>query len=295
MTLAVLASGRGSNLASLMKAFPGEVSLVVSNRADAPALDRARAAGVTALHVPFARGGGAAFEARLDEELLARGVTLVLLAGFMRLLSPEFTSRWRGRVLNIHPSLLPDFPGLHAHEQALAAGVPFTGCTVHFVDAGMDTGEVIVQKRVPVEPGDTPDSLAARLLPAEHEAYPQAVRLVRRGLAFPTPTPPEIAEEFNVTRPLTPQEVRVARLLRGWGRADALNALWRGAPDEVVALAGATDDLRLAWTSLDPRAERVARWEGRAPLLNRAESLGLRAEVESALAVTADEWPNLTY
>ena len=190
--IAVMASGRGSNLASLLAAFPpdakqaddalGSVALVISNTVDAPALERAREAGVAAHHV---RWDGAAgrddFERRVTDLLEGAEIDLVCLAGFMRLLSPEFTARYRGRLLNIHPSLLPDFRGLHAQRQALAAGATEAGCTVHFVDAGIDTGPVVVQRRVPVLPGDTEETLSMRILAVEHEAYPAAVTAVLTG------------------------------------------------------------------------------------------------------------------
>lgn len=189
--IAVFASGRGSNLASLLAAFPPDeseplatVRLVISDRPDAVALERAGAVGVAAEHVPFGRDR-AGFEARTDELLREHGIDLVCLAGFMRVLSASFTERWEGRLLNVHPSLLPAFRGLHAQRQALAAGVHESGCTVHFVDAGVDTGHVIVQRRVQVLRGDDEASLAARILDQEHLAYPEAVRLVLRGEVRP--------------------------------------------------------------------------------------------------------------
>ncbi|RDI94568.1 phosphoribosylglycinamide formyltransferase [Meiothermus sp. QL-1] len=186
--LAVFASGRGSNLEALLRAFPcgdslGQVVLVVSDKPQAPALERALRAGVEAVHIPWK--GRAGFEEAAHRLLEARRIDLVLLAGFMRILSPEFVARWYGRLLNIHPSLLPAFPGLHAQRQALAAGVSESGCTVHFVDAGVDTGPIVLQRRVPVLPGDTEESLAARILAEEHRAYPEAVRRVLRGEARP--------------------------------------------------------------------------------------------------------------
>lgn len=182
--LAVLASGRGSNLAALLTAFPpgcglGEVVLVLSNNPAAQALERGRAAGIESLHVPWRDRRG--FESAAQELLEARGVDVVCLAGFMRLLSPAFTEAWAGRLLNIHPSLLPAFPGLDAHGQALRAGVSESGCTVHLVDAGVDSGPVILQRRVPVLPGDDAERLAARILAVEHEAYPEAVRRLLTG------------------------------------------------------------------------------------------------------------------
>ncbi|ADV67691.1 phosphoribosylglycinamide formyltransferase [Deinococcus maricopensis] len=296
MTLAVLASGRGSNLAALLDAFPGDVRLVISDKPDAAALDRAREAGITAAHVPFPKGGRATFEAQVQALLDTHGVTLVLLAGFMRLLSADFTGRWRGRILNIHPSLLPAFPGLHAQQQALDAGAAWSGCTVHFVDAGMDTGDIILQKRVPVLRSDTADTLAARILTAEHEAYPQAVRLVRAGLAFPRPTPDDLRAEFGDQAPphASVRQVRAARLLQQWGRPEAVPAVLAGAPHPVAALALATDDLRLAWTTDAPLNERHATWADRAPLRARAQALHLAEEFDAAVHVTAHEWERTT-
>jgi len=197
--IAVLASGRGSNLASLLAAFPpvpaaephgsdtvapplGSIALVICNKPDAPALERAREAGVDAVHVRWDAGHPREeFESEVSRLLDAAAIDLVCLAGFMRLLSGRFTARYAGRLLNIHPSLLPDFRGLHAQRQALAAGATEAGCTVHFVDAGVDTGQVVLQLRVPVLPGDTEESLSERILEAEHRAYPAAVTAVLSG------------------------------------------------------------------------------------------------------------------
>ncbi len=189
--LAVFASGRGSNLGSLLQAFPstGEeplasIRLVVSDRDGAPALERGAEASLPAEHVPFGRQR-ASFEERAEELLRLHAIDLVCLAGFMRVLSPGFAERWHGRLLNVHPSLLPAFRGLRAPEQAIAAGVSVSGCTVHFVDAGVDTGRAIVQRRVRLEPGDDATALAGRILAEEHVAYPEAVRLVLRGEVSP--------------------------------------------------------------------------------------------------------------
>lgn len=295
--IAVFASGRGSNLAALTRAFPGQVVLVVSDHPDAPALERAQAAGIDGVHVhwPAAKTGRRSFEAAAQDLLAARGVSLVLLAGFMRLLSERFTAAWRGRLLNIHPSLLPDFAGLHAQRQALAAGAAHTGCTVHFVDAGMDTGEPILQKRVPILPGDTEDTLSARLLPAEHEAYPQAVRLLQLGLAFPPLNESELRAEFGVSGHMPARTVRAARLLRAWGQPQLVPVLLGGLQHPLPDLARATDDLRLGWTALTPLRERQARWAARGALLARAEHHGVRAEVEEALIETAAEWERTAY
>ncbi|MER3481475.1 MAG: phosphoribosylglycinamide formyltransferase [Meiothermus sp.] len=184
--IAVFASGRGSNLGALLEAFPphnplGHIALVVSDKAQAGALERAARAGVEAVHLPWPKGGREHFEGAALRLLADRHVDLVLLAGFMRVLSPAFVEPWQGRLLNIHPSLLPEFPGLHAQKQALEAGAKESGCTVHFVDTGVDTGPIILQRRVPVLPGDTEETLAARILAEEHRAYPEAVRRVLLG------------------------------------------------------------------------------------------------------------------
>ncbi len=187
LKVGVLISGRGSNLASLIKAcstpdFPAEIVLILSNRADAAGLahaDRANLPKKIVPHRDFA--DRASFDAALDRALREAGVELVCLAGFMRLLTPGFVTAWRDRMINIHPSLLPAFPGLHTHERALEAGVRFTGCTVHYVRHEMDTGPIILQAAVPVLPDDDAERLAARVLAAEHEAYPAALRLVAEG------------------------------------------------------------------------------------------------------------------
>lgn len=183
--IAVFASGRGSNLAALLAAFPpgdplASVVLCVSNKRSAGALCLAERHGVAARFVPFG-GDRSGFEREAARLLGEFAADLVCLAGFMRVLSPEFTGRYAGRVLNVHPSLLPAFPGLHAQRQALAAGAHESGCTVHFVDAGVDTGAAIVQRRVPVLQGDTEESLTVRILAEEHRSYPEAVRLVLSG------------------------------------------------------------------------------------------------------------------
>ena len=185
---AILISGRGSNMAALLDvaaaqpAYPADIALVLSNRPGAAGLARAEAAGIPTLVIDHkAYAGRAEFDAALDAALEAAGIELVVLAGFMRLLTPGFTEKWLGRMVNIHPSLLPSFKGVHVHEQALAAGVRFSGCTVHFVTADMDAGPIIGQAVVPVHPGDTPDELAARTLAAEHRLYPAAVALIATG------------------------------------------------------------------------------------------------------------------
>lgn len=186
---AVLVSGRGSNLQALLDAaadpaFPAEIVLVLSNVADAYGLTRAERAGVPTLvidHRAFA--GREPFEAAVDAALREAAVELVCLAGFMRMLTAGFVEAWRDRLINIHPSLLPSFKGLHTHERALAAGVRLHGCTVHFVRADVDAGPIIVQGAVPVGAEDTPDALAARVLAVEHRIYPLALRLVAEGRA----------------------------------------------------------------------------------------------------------------
>lgn len=186
---AILISGRGSNMAALLEAaanpeFPAEVVLVLSNKPGAGGLARAAEADVPTQvidHRGFATR--ADFDTAVDEVLEAAGIELVVLAGFMRLLTPAFVEKWLGRMVNIHPSLLPSFKGVHVHEQALQAGVRFSGCTVHFVTADMDAGPIIGQAVVPVVPGDTADTLAARTLGAEHRLYPAAVGLVASGQA----------------------------------------------------------------------------------------------------------------
>jgi phosphoribosylglycinamide formyltransferase-1 len=187
LAVGVLVSGRGSNLQALLEAcaaprFPARIAVVVSDREQALALERAEAAGVPAVWVsPKDFGDRAAWEAAVIAELRARDVGLVCLAGFMRLLSPAFVRAFHGRILNIHPSLLPAFPGLHAQRQALDHGVRVAGATVHFVDEGLDSGPIVLQAAVAVEPGDTEDTLAARILTEEHRLYPAAVRLFAEG------------------------------------------------------------------------------------------------------------------
>ena len=184
---AVLISGRGSNLQALIDACgapgtPAEIVLVLSNVPGAQGLDRARASGIATLtvdHRDFA--GRESFEDRVTSQLMEAGAELVCLAGFMRLLTPGFVERWRDRLINIHPSLLPAYRGLDTHARALADGVRFAGCTVHFVRPEMDAGPIIVQAAVAVRGDDDAESLAARVLAAEHRCYPLALRLIAEG------------------------------------------------------------------------------------------------------------------
>lgn len=184
----VLVSGRGSNLQALIDAiaadptFPAEIVLVISNVAGAYALERAAKAGIPTRTIPHKDfPSREAFDSVMDAELRAAGVEIVCLAGFMRLLSTAFTQGWAGRMINIHPALLPSFKGLHTHQRALEAGVKLHGCTVHLVTPELDDGPILVQAAVPVLPDDDSDTLAARVLEQEHRAYPLALRLVAEG------------------------------------------------------------------------------------------------------------------
>jgi len=185
--VAILISGGGSNMEALAdsmdNAHPATPVLVLSNRPDAGGLDKARARGIaTAVvdHRPFA-GDRAGFEAALDVALAAHAPDILCLAGFMRILTAGFTRAWAGRILNIHPSLLPKYPGLDTHARALAAGDAEAGCTVHEVTEALDAGPILGQARVPVRTGDTPQSLAARVLVAEHRLYPAVLRRFAAG------------------------------------------------------------------------------------------------------------------
>jgi phosphoribosylglycinamide formyltransferase-1 len=177
-------------MAALIKAaaaddYPAEIALVVSNRAEAGGLEKARASGIATVVVeskPFGKDR-AAFEAALQAALDQHGIELICLGGFMRLFTAEFARAWYGRMLNIHPSLLPSFKGLHPHKQALEAGVRVSGCTVHFVTAELDAGAIVAQAAVPVLADDTPQTLADRVLSAEHRLYPFALSLVASGRA----------------------------------------------------------------------------------------------------------------
>ncbi|MEA2942250.1 MAG: phosphoribosylglycinamide formyltransferase 1 [Bradyrhizobium sp.] len=187
----ILISGRGSNMMALIEAaraqdFPAEIVVVISNNTDAFGLAKARDSGVPAMTIeskPFGadRGG---FEAKLQSALDQYRVDLICLGGFMRLFTAEFVLRWHGRILNIHPSLLPSFPGLDPHGQALRAGVKISGATVHFVSPETDAGPIVMQGAVAVRDDDTPQTLAARVLEIEHRIYPDALRLVASGGAW---------------------------------------------------------------------------------------------------------------
>ncbi|HLZ00740.1 MAG TPA: phosphoribosylglycinamide formyltransferase [Bradyrhizobium sp.] len=186
--VAILISGRGSNMAALIKAaaaedFPAEIAVVISNRADAPGLERAKQGRVPTVVVeskPFGKDR-AGFEARLQEVLDQHRIELICLGGFMRLFTAEFTGRWYGRMLNIHPSLLPSFPGLDPHGQALRAGVKISGATVHFVIPETDAGPILMQGAVAVSDHDTTETLSERILEVEHRIYPDALRLLASG------------------------------------------------------------------------------------------------------------------
>src|SRR5580700_10709886 len=186
--VAILISGRGSNMAALIRAaaaeeFPAEIAVVISNRTDAPGLEKARASGVSAVVVestPFGKDR-AAFEAALQSVLDSHRIELICLGGFMRLFTADFVRRWYGRMLNIHPSLLPAFPGLDPHGQALRAGVKISGATVHFVIPETDAGPILMQGAVSISDHDTVDTLSERILEVEHRIYPDALRLLASG------------------------------------------------------------------------------------------------------------------
>ena len=185
--VAVLISGRGSNMVALIEAakdfdYPAEIISVISNRPDAGGLALATSHGIPARVIPHKSfDSREAHDAAIDAALDAARPDIVCLAGYMRIMTPTLISKWQGRMINIHPSLLPQFPGLHTHERAIQAQVSEHGCSVHFVTLGMDEGPVIGQARVPVMPGDTPETLSCRVLVAEHQLYPAALRLVAEG------------------------------------------------------------------------------------------------------------------
>lgn len=191
-TVGVLISGRGSNLGALLRAarapdYPARIALVLSNRADAPGLAAAAAAGVASRVVDHRPYGAdrAAHEAALDAALRKAGVEIVCLAGYMRRLTPFLVGAWAGRMLNIHPSLLPAFPGVDTHTRALTAGVKLHGCTVHLVTEGVDEGPILAQAAVPVLTGDSAESLGARVLAQEHLIFPAALAALAAGIAGP--------------------------------------------------------------------------------------------------------------
>jgi len=186
--VAILISGRGSNMAALIEAarqkdYPAEIALVVSNRTEAGGLDKAKASGIPTVVIesqPFGKDR-AAFEKALEAALGQYGIELICLGGFMRLFTADFVQRWYGKMLNIHPSLLPSFPGLDPHGQALNAGVKISGATVHFVIPKTDAGPIVMQGAVPVRDDDTVETLSARILEVEHRIYPEALRLLAGG------------------------------------------------------------------------------------------------------------------
>lgn len=184
--LGILISGRGSNFVAIADAITAgrldaEIAMVISNRADAPGITAARQRGLNVVMLPSRGVDREAYDTQLAAALDQARVDLICLAGYMRLLSPSFIRRYPQRILNIHPSLLPAFPGLHAHRDALAHGVKVSGCTVHFVDEGLDSGPIIQQSAVPVLDDDTEESLAARILKEEHHIYSEAIALVLSG------------------------------------------------------------------------------------------------------------------
>lgn len=188
LRLAILISGRGSNMDTLLRAtaapdYPATPHLVLSNRPDAEGLERARQFGVEALAIDHKRfEGREPFENAVHEALSSRGIEIVALAGFMRVLTPGFVRKWSGRMVNIHPSLLPKYPGLNTHARAIEAGDSEAGCSVHWVSEGVDEGQVIAQARVRVKSGDSPEALADRVLGAEHDLYPDALAQACRAI-----------------------------------------------------------------------------------------------------------------
>jgi phosphoribosylglycinamide formyltransferase-1 len=190
--VAILISGRGSNMTALIQAarssdYPAKIVGVFSNRAAAPGLDVARSEDIPTASLAQSRfESRLAFDNALTEILEGWNADIVCMAGFMRILSPEFTNHWLGKAINIHPSLLPAYKGLDTHARAIADGVVEAGCTVHFVTPGLDEGPALLQARVPVHPGDTAETLSARVLVEEHKLYPEALRLLASGaVAYP--------------------------------------------------------------------------------------------------------------
>jgi phosphoribosylglycinamide formyltransferase-1 len=220
LRLGVLISGRGSNLQALVEAsadpaYPAEIVSVISDRAEAAGLAIAAAAGITG--VAIRHDDRQAFAAEADVLFREQRADLVCLAGFMRVLDTAFVEAWRDRMVNIHPSLLPAFPGLHPHRRALAAGVRFSGCTVHFVRTEVDAGPIIAQAVVPIQPGDDEESLAARILAVEHRLYPLAVRLIAEGRVRVATDMVEIdgwqAPTITVLNPVEPPDEPLAATL----------------------------------------------------------------------------------
>ena len=185
--IGVLLSGRGSNFEALAEGVAGgripnaEIAVVISNREGAPGLERARGRGIEARPIPSKGLEREAYDKLVIAALEEKKIDLVCLAGYMRLLSPQFVAAFRGRILNIHPSLLPAFPGLESQRQALEHGAKFAGCTVHFVDENLDAGPIVLQAVVPIEDRDTPETLSERILREEHRIYTEAVRIVLEG------------------------------------------------------------------------------------------------------------------
>jgi phosphoribosylglycinamide formyltransferase-1 len=202
LKVGVLVSGNGSNLQTLIDLcaapdFPAEIALVISNKPGVGALDRAARAGIPTQVIPHQEfPDRIAFDQAIDASLRAAGIEFICLAGFLRVLSEMFVELWRDRIINIHPSLLPSFTGLHTHRRALEAGVRFHGCTVHIVRPVLDDGPILVQAVVPVLPGDDEQALAARVLKAEHRIYPLALRLVAEGRVTVEGTRARIDEDF---------------------------------------------------------------------------------------------------
>jgi len=220
LRLGVLISGRGSNLQALIDAcadpaYPAEIVSVISDRAEAPGLAIAAAAGISGVAIPHR--DRPAFASEASVLLRERRADLVCLAGFMRVLDTALVQAWRDRMVNIHPSLLPAFPGLHPHRQALAAGVRFSGCTVHFVRPEVDAGPIIAQAVVPTRPGDDEARLAAQILAVEHRLYPLAVRLIAEGRVRVVADTVEIdgwqAPTITVLNPVEPPGERLAATL----------------------------------------------------------------------------------
>lgn len=184
LKIAVLISGRGSNLKALIDQcaepnFPAEIALVITNKKDAGGIKHAENAGIEYIFLDHkAFKSRQEFDMAMHAELLAHGIDFVFLAGFMRVLSKEFVEKWRDRLVNIHPSLLPSFPGVDTHARALSAGVKFHGCTVHFVREEVDSGPIVTQEIMPIKKGDTEETLAQRLLELEHKAYKHALRII---------------------------------------------------------------------------------------------------------------------